>query len=60
MIAKSKADDSSASNRVNRGGSWVNDASYCRAASRYWYVPSGRVDVLGFRVIKRQERRDDQ
>ena len=38
------------SNRVNRGGSWVNPASGCRSAYRGGDQPYYRVDYLGFRV----------
>jgi formylglycine-generating enzyme required for sulfatase activity len=41
--------------RVNRGGSWNSDASYglsyCRATYRSDYSPSGRISVLGFRLV---------
>jgi uncharacterized protein (TIGR02996 family) len=36
---------------VLRGGSWYNYAEGCRAATRYWYEPSDRVNDLGFRVV---------
>ncbi len=36
--------------RVARGGSWVNDDFYCRAAARYWSDPSSRGLYWGFRV----------
>jgi formylglycine-generating enzyme required for sulfatase activity len=39
-----------ASRRVVRGGSWVNDPQYLRAASRAWYTSGHRDDNLGFRV----------
>ena len=35
--------------RVFRGGSWYDDAEYCRSARRLGYFPSGR-DDFGFRV----------
>jgi len=35
--------------RVNRGGSWGNDAAYCRAALRGNHVPGYRYVNLGFR-----------
>jgi formylglycine-generating enzyme required for sulfatase activity len=38
------------SGRVDRGGSWINDASNCRSASRYGSTPVNRDDDLGFRV----------
>ncbi len=36
--------------RVLRGGSWRNDAWYCRAASRYDCAPVYRISFIGFRV----------
>ncbi|MBQ8055273.1 MAG: formylglycine-generating enzyme family protein [Paludibacteraceae bacterium] len=42
---------SSGSNRVNRGGSWYDNASYCRVANRGYDSPGGRSDYLGFRVV---------
>ncbi len=35
--------------RSLRGGSWYNVASYARASWRFWYRPSIRLHVLGFR-----------
>lgn len=42
---------SSGSNRVYRGGSWYNSASFCRVADRYCYSPGYRTYNLGFRVV---------
>lgn len=36
--------------RVFRGGSWYDAASLCRAAFRYWDVPTYRDYFVGFRV----------
>lgn len=36
--------------RVVRGGSWGNDARYCRSALRYGYEPGGRDYYLGLRL----------
>jgi formylglycine-generating enzyme required for sulfatase activity len=36
--------------RVIRGGSWFNNAVYCAVAYRHYYGPSGRYDILGFRL----------
>ena len=41
----------SGSSRVNRGGSWGNDASSCRVSDRGSYPPSLRDYDLGFRVV---------
>ncbi len=38
--------------RVLRGGSWINLASYTRAAVRVGYVTSNRNDFLGFRLAR--------
>jgi len=40
----------SSSYRVNRGGSWIYDAGYCRSAYRNRYGPSGTDNDLGFRA----------
>lgn len=41
---------SSGWNRVFRGGSWNDNASYCRSARRYRILPECRIDNLGFRL----------
>ena len=46
---------SEASYRVIRGGSWNDNARYCRPASRYGSAPEYRGDYLGFRVAAVQE-----
>jgi formylglycine-generating enzyme required for sulfatase activity len=38
--------------RVLRGGSWRNDASYLRAASRNRYDPGVRYPAHGFRIVR--------
>jgi formylglycine-generating enzyme required for sulfatase activity len=40
---------SSGSNRVSRGGSWINGAGRTRSAERRGGDPGGRFDFLGFR-----------
>ncbi len=37
--------------RVLRGGSWYDSAGYCRAAYRFWDLPSIRSHDFGFRVV---------
>ena len=37
--------------RVIRGGSWYYDDSYCRVASRDYYIPTYTYKYLGFRVV---------
>jgi formylglycine-generating enzyme required for sulfatase activity len=39
-----------ASYRVIRGGSWYGTAGFCRLAYRDWFIPSFRLNNLGFRV----------
>ncbi len=41
-----------ASNRVNRGGSWNNSARNCRAAYRNWNHPSNQWNNRGFRLAR--------
>ena len=41
----------SGSYRVLRGGSWFNNASYCRVANRYIYNPWNTSYRFGFRVV---------
>jgi formylglycine-generating enzyme required for sulfatase activity len=38
------------SNRVNRGGSWNNNARNCRSANRNNNTPDNRNNNLGFRL----------
>ena len=41
--------------RVLRGGAWINEARYCRAAVRRRYLPVYRYDIVGFRLcVSRQ------
>ena len=42
---------SSGSNRVLRGGSWFNNAGYCRVSYRHNYTPSYRYYLYGFRLV---------
>jgi formylglycine-generating enzyme required for sulfatase activity len=37
--------------RVLRGGSWYFVPIYCRSAFRYWFGPSFRYSLSGFRVV---------
>ncbi|MEA3450726.1 MAG: SUMF1/EgtB/PvdO family nonheme iron enzyme [Bacteroidota bacterium] len=39
------------SNRVNRGGSWNNNAGNCRVANRNNNSPGNRNNNLGFRLV---------
>ena len=43
--------DSSNGNRVNRGGSWNNNANNCSVANRNNNNPDNRNNNLGFRVV---------
>ncbi|MDO4629775.1 MAG: SUMF1/EgtB/PvdO family nonheme iron enzyme [Planctomycetia bacterium] len=47
----------SGSNRVNRGGSWNNNAKNCRSANRNNNSPENRNNNLGFRVCSVQCRK---
>ena len=38
--------------RVHRGGCWSSVARNCRAALRYWFVPAGVLDGVGFRLAR--------
>ncbi|MCX7108955.1 MAG: formylglycine-generating enzyme family protein [Proteobacteria bacterium] len=42
----------SGSYRVVRGGSWYNDADYCRSACRFIFAPANRYYNLGFRLSR--------
>ncbi|MBR8764237.1 Hercynine oxygenase [Porphyromonas levii] len=46
-----KCDDPSFLYRVYRGGSWYDDADYCRSAYRNSNYPGLRSEYLGFRVV---------
>jgi aryl-alcohol dehydrogenase-like predicted oxidoreductase len=51
--ARNPTGPSSGSARVLRGGSWYHYfADYARAASRYYYFPPFRDDVIGFRCSR--------
>ncbi|GBU22738.1 hypothetical protein R80B4_02650 [Fibrobacteres bacterium R8-0-B4] len=41
----------SGSYRVFRGGSWGNDAWYCRVSFRDHFTPDYSNDILGFRLV---------
>ncbi len=42
------------SDRVGRGGSWLNNARIVRAANRSWFDPGLRTGNLGFRLCRSQ------
>ena len=44
------------SDRVIRGGAWLDQARSVRAASRFWYDPGYRDHFLGFRLSRGQGR----
>ncbi|GHT53776.1 hypothetical protein AGMMS49982_17410 [Bacteroidia bacterium] len=37
--------------RVFRGGSWYDNATYCRVSDRYYFPPGGRISFTGFRLV---------
>ena len=43
---------SSGSSRVQRGGSWINDAGYCRVSPRNYNTPSNKGSNIGFRLAQ--------
>jgi formylglycine-generating enzyme required for sulfatase activity len=43
---------SSGSYRVARGGSWYNDARYCREANRNYFFPDRSYSSRGFRLSR--------
>ena len=43
---------SSGSDRVNRGGSWDDVATYCRVANRNYYSPTSTGSLLGLRLAR--------
>ncbi len=47
--------DKPGGDRVIRGGSWSNEARYCRSAYRLGREPDGRGVSLGFRCVRVQE-----
>jgi formylglycine-generating enzyme required for sulfatase activity len=51
LAQQNPAGASSGSLRVFRGGSWNNTAEYCRVAYRYYFFPSYRDGILGFRLV---------
>ena len=46
----------SGSNRLNRGGSWINNARNCRASNRNNNAPGNRNNNLGFRLLSTRRR----
>ena len=48
--AWSKEDDNN-SEKVLRGGSWIDSPRVCRSATRFYYNPGNRTDTFGFRVV---------
>lgn len=39
--------------RVLRGGAWGGDNRYCRVADRGWGAPEYRVNLVGFRLVRK-------
>jgi len=44
--------DNSSSYRVDRGGGWYGNASYCRVARRNYDDPTIRIISIGFRLVR--------
>jgi formylglycine-generating enzyme required for sulfatase activity len=44
--------DDNGSGRVSRGGSWGNGGTFCQAAYPYWFAPTSRQSLLGFRLVR--------
>ncbi|WP_249370337.1 bifunctional serine/threonine-protein kinase/formylglycine-generating enzyme family protein [Acaryochloris marina] len=42
--------DDKEARRITRGGSWIEPPGHCRSASRGGYLPSHRINFVGFRV----------
>jgi formylglycine-generating enzyme required for sulfatase activity/uncharacterized caspase-like protein len=40
------------SDRIYRGGDWINNARICRSAERIWSDPGNRGGSLGFRLLR--------
>ncbi len=51
-VAVDPAGPAGGSYRVNRGGSWIDDASYCRSAYRIRNDPGRRIVYFGFRLAR--------
>lgn len=43
---------SSGADRVLRGGSWYDDAYYCRSSRRDYNLPSNIFNLIGFRLVR--------
>ena len=50
-IAENPRGPKDGSDRVLRGGSWLDFARYCRSAYRSYYHPGHRSGVIGFRLV---------
>jgi len=44
------------SRRLNRGGSWFNDASFCRSAMRSSFLPNRAGGDIGFRLVLQKKK----
>jgi len=43
----------SGTNRITRGGSWIENAKGCRSARRREYNPQKDYSDIGFRIVRR-------
>jgi sulfatase modifying factor 1 len=51
MVVKNPRGPKRGSDRVLRGGSWINPRGSARCASRYWHMPHSFGSDVGFRVV---------
>jgi hypothetical protein len=52
--------DKRGDNRVNRGGSWDNDAANCRSGNRNNNSPDNRNHWLGFRLVSSSPQQPEE
>ena len=52
LTVPSGGTDKNGSNRVNRGGSWNNNAENCAVSNRNSNSPDNRNNNLGFRLVR--------